>query len=165
MNLIICNNKAIWGEQKLSCAIGRGGIIPNKHEGDGATPVGRFHFRRIYYRSDKLEKPTTDLPINEILPSDGWCDDPNDSKYNRPVKLPYQAQHEKLYRNDHLYDLLIVVGHNDDPPVPGKGSAIFIHLARDNFSTTDGCIALNLENLLTIVGQADLSSCLQVDPA
>ena len=163
MNLIIRENQAIWGEQIFPCAIGKAGIVSGKCEGDNATPIGSFGFRRVYYRPDRLPRLKASLPVYEISPDDCWSDDPADSNYNRPVKLPYDFSHEKLFRDDHLYDLLIVVGHNDDPPVSGKGSAIFIHLARDNFSPTRGCIALNLENLLTIVSQANLSTCLQVD--
>ncbi len=165
MDLVVRNWQVIWGEHKFDCAIGRGGISANKVEGDGCTPIGRFLWRKIYYRPDKLSLPGVSLPVKAITGDDGWCDDPKDTHYNSLVKLPHQASHEKLYRADHLYDLVVVVGHNDDPPVPGKGSAVFIHVARENFSPTAGCIALKLENLLTIVGQADQSTYLHVEPA
>jgi L,D-peptidoglycan transpeptidase YkuD (ErfK/YbiS/YcfS/YnhG family) len=126
------------------CAIGRGGVGAKRGEGDGITPVGRWPVRRVLYRPDRLAPPATALPVAAIAPDDGWCDDPQDpANYNRPVKKPYAGSHEDLWRDDRLYDLIVVLGFNDDPPVAGAGSAIFVHVARPDFAPTQGCVALS----------------------
>lgn len=145
---------ARWGERRFDCALGRGGVRTDKHEGDGATPVGKFPMRRVLYRPDRLSMPTTRLPTVAIGPRDGWCDDPADVRYNRPVRLPWPASAETLWRSDRVYDLILVVGHNDSPPVPGLGSGIFVHVAQPDFSPTAGCVALALADLATIVATA-----------
>lgn len=133
------------------CALGRGGVRLDKQEGDGATPIGCFPLRRVLYRADRLHAPVTALPVAPIEADDGWCDDPADPAYNRPVKLPRAGRHERLWRDDHLYDVVVVLGHNDDPPVPGKGSAIFLHVAHVDYRPTEGCVALALPDLLTVL--------------
>lgn len=137
--------------QFYPCASGKGGIKDFKIEGDGATPKGFFPLREVYYRSDRLEPPKTSLPLLPLLPHWGWCDDQKDPHYNQKVSLPYPARHEELWRQDHVYDIIVVVGYNDDPIVPGKGSAIFMHLARPNYEGTEGCIALSLEHMLEVL--------------
>lgn len=141
----------IWPGGKVRCALGRGGIRSDKREGDGATPVGCFPLRRLLYRADRLDQPPTALPAQPIYPDDGWCDDAGDPCYNRPVKLPYAASHERMWRDDGVYDLVVVLGHNDDPPVPGAGSAIFLHLARPGYSPTEGCVALERDDLIGLL--------------
>jgi L,D-peptidoglycan transpeptidase YkuD (ErfK/YbiS/YcfS/YnhG family) len=136
---------------RVRCAIGLGGISSAKREQDGATPAGRFPLRRVLYRPDQLVPPETGLPINSITKSDGWCDDPADPCYNRPVELPYPASAERMWRPDRLYDIVVVLGHNDDPVVPGLGSAIFMHLADPDYRATAGCIALSLSDLMTVL--------------
>lgn len=133
------------------CVLGRSGIRADKKEGDGATPTGRFALRRVLYRSDRLIPPTTRLPIALIFQDDGWCDAPDNASYNKPVKLPYPASAETMWRDDALYDIVVVLGHNDDPVVPGAGSAIFMHLADPNNKPTEGCIALSREDLLAVL--------------
>lgn len=140
MNLILHNNQLTWGAHHFSCAWGREGIKAIKREGDGATPTGIFPFRRVFYRADRMEKPVTILPASAIRQDDGWCDDVHDPLYNQHVTLPYSARHEKLWREDHVYDLILVVGHNDDPVLPNYGSAIFVHLIRPNENSTEGCV-------------------------
>jgi L,D-peptidoglycan transpeptidase YkuD (ErfK/YbiS/YcfS/YnhG family) len=146
------------GGHITSCALGRSGVIPaaDKREGDGATPLGLWPIRRLLFRADRLTPPLTDLPRAAIAPADGWCDAPDDAAYNQPVTLPYPASAEALWREDGVYDLVGVLGHNDDPPVRGLGSAIFLHLARDGYPPTEGCVALNrpdLEALLALAGR------------
>lgn len=148
----------------LPCALGRGGVRPDKREGDGATPVGAFPLRRLLYRADRLPRPRTDLPAAEIGPDDGWCDDPADRRYNRPVTLPYPARHERLWRDDGLYDLVVVLGHNDDPPVAGSGSAVFLHVARAGYAPTEGCVALALPDLERVLGLVGPGDVLRVHP-
>jgi L,D-peptidoglycan transpeptidase YkuD (ErfK/YbiS/YcfS/YnhG family) len=155
MDLIVsASGEAHWGEQVWRCAVGPAGVSANKREGDGATPVGRFPLRRLLYRPDRLERPTTALPTAPLSPRDGWCDDPADALYNRLVRLPYPARHERLWREDRLYDLLVVVGHNDDPVVPGAGSAVFLHVAKPDFAPTGGCVALSAGDLLAFLADA-----------
>jgi len=144
------------------CVLGRSGIVADKHEGDGGTPVGCFPLRRLLYRPDRLARPETALPVQAISPDDGWCDDPSHADYNRPVRLPHPASCEQLWREDHLYDLVVVLGHNDDPPIPGLGSAIFMHLARPDREPTQGCIALDCENLLELLNLCGTDSALRI---
>src|SRR5262245_43964927 len=105
------------GDRNFPCALGRAGLVANKREGDLGTPTGRFPFRRILYRADRVPRIETRLPALHIEADDGWCDDPADAAYNRPVRLPYPGRHERLWREDHLYDLVLVIGHNDAPVV------------------------------------------------
>ena len=135
----------------LECTIGRGGITSDKREGDLATPRGSFPLRACYYRPDRLDAPQTGLPLIALTPEDGWCDAPADPHYNQPVKLPFSASHEKLWRDEPVYDLIIPLGYNDGPIVPGKGSAIFLHLMRDDGVGTEGCIALKRADLLALL--------------
>ncbi len=145
-----------WDGGQCRCALGRGGIRADKREGDGATPSGRFVLRRALYRPDRLPAPpVSGLPASPIAPEDGWCDDPADPRYNRPVPLPCATSHEKLWRDDGLYDVVVVLGHNDDPPVPGLGSAIFLHVAKPGYLPTEGCVALALPDLLTLLAVCD----------
>lgn len=146
------------GDRLLRCAIGKGGLAREKREGDGATPVGAFPLRRVLYRPDREAAPRTGLPVAAIAPEDGWCDWPEDAAYNRPVRLPYAARAERLWREDALYDLLVVVGHNDAPVVPGAGSAIFLHLARPGYAPTEGCVAFARADFLDLLGALDASS-------
>jgi len=122
------------------CAIGKGGVIGAalKREGDGASPLGTWEMRRVFYRADRHPRPETGLPCVPLRETDGWCDDPDHRLYNRPVTLPFQASHERLWRDDHVYDLIVELGHNDDPPVPNYGSAIFLHIAKPDYSPTEG---------------------------
>lgn len=119
-----------------------------RREGDGITPIGIFPIRRILYRPDRLPRPQTGLPVEMLNPDDGWCDAPGDPNYNRAVKLPYAASAESMWRGDHLYDVVAILGFNDDPVADGAGSAIFLHCARDDYGPTEGCVALALPDLL-----------------
>jgi len=145
---------ARWGARAMRCALGRAGVARDKREGDGATPIGVFPIRQVLYRPDRLAMPTTGLPVAAIAPSDGWCDDPEDADYNRKVVLPHRARCESLWREDHVYDLLAVLGHNDAPVVKGAGSAIFLHVAREGYAPTEGCVALDLDDLLAVLKEA-----------
>ncbi|MDJ1158702.1 L,D-transpeptidase family protein [Chelatococcus sp. SYSU_G07232] len=130
------------GPLALPCALGRSGTGRTRREGDGRTPIGRFALGALYFRADRLRRPRTRLPLLPLRPNDGWCDDPADTRYNRPVKLPYRAGHERLWRDDHLYDLVLDISFNRGPILRGRGSAIFLHLARQDFAPTAGCIAI-----------------------
>lgn len=153
MSFTVQNKSFYFQDQDLPCALGRGGLIAAeaKREGDGATPLGVWPFRRVYWRSDRLDKPQTDLPIDAIHPDDGWCDEPGDAGYNRLVRRPYPASCETMTREDELYDVVVVLGHNDNPPTPSAGSAIFLHCAKPGFPTTEGCVALQRSDLLRVL--------------
>lgn len=148
---------------ELPCALGRNGITQAKREGDNATPAGNLPFRRMLYRADRLAELCVPLAMNALTENDGWCDAPGDARYNRPVTHPYPASAERLWRDDHLYDLIVVLGHNDDPPVPGLGSAIFLHVARPDYGPTEGCVALALADLLRLLERADAPDALEVE--
>jgi L,D-peptidoglycan transpeptidase YkuD (ErfK/YbiS/YcfS/YnhG family) len=155
---------ADWGAGARRCAVGQNGIGEKLREGDGLTPAGRWPLRRVLYRADRLEAPRTRLSLAEIEPHDAWCDVPGDPSYNRLVRLPYASVDERLWRADWLYDLIVVVGFNDAPVVPGKGSAIFLHLARADYGSTQGCVALCREDLLEAVAQLSIANRLLVTP-
>jgi L,D-peptidoglycan transpeptidase YkuD (ErfK/YbiS/YcfS/YnhG family) len=145
-------------------ALGRSGTKALKREGDGATPLGRFPVCQVLYRADRIARPRTQFPIHAIGPLDGWCEDPADRNYNKMVRLSPRSGADRLTRDDHLYDLILVLGHNDRPRVRGRGSAIFVHLARPGYSPTAGCIALTQHDLLMLLAQLRRGSALVVMP-
>ena len=163
MNVIVTPNgghqaQLDWGKGARRAAVGRSGIGVKHAEGDGLTPIGTYPLRRLLYRADRVTRPRSRLPIAAIATNDGWCDAPMNPKYNQPVKRPYRAGSEALWRTDHLYDLFAVIGYNDTPVVAGKGSAIFLHVARPAFTATEGCVAIalaDLEELVALLGPGD----------
>ncbi len=128
--------------ETLRAALGRGGVRADKTEGDGATPAGLLKLRRVLYRADRGRAPACAVPVELLAPEDGWCDDPAHPDYNRMVRLPHPARHERLWRDDAVYDVIGVLGWNDAPVQRGRGSAIFLHVARPDFAPTEGCVAL-----------------------
>ena len=140
-----------WPSGRARCALGCAGIRADKREGDGATPAGAFALRRVLYRADRVEPPQTGLTGRAIGPTDAWSDDPADPRYNQPVTRPHAFSHEALWRDDGLYDVIVVIGHNDAPIVPGRGSAVFIHVARPGYAPTAGCVASALPDLLALL--------------
>jgi L,D-peptidoglycan transpeptidase YkuD (ErfK/YbiS/YcfS/YnhG family) len=143
----------IAGAQAIPVALGRGGIKANKREGDGGTPRGNFRIRRLWWRADKHPRPQTSLPAQRIGADDGWCENPADRHYNRPVKVPQHSDADRLKRKDDLYDFIIVIDHNTRPRVAGRGSAVFIHAARPKFAPTAGCVALDLSTLRRLLAR------------
>lgn len=149
--------RLVAGSLVLPCALGRGGTTHDKREGDGATPVGHFRMLQAFYRPDRLRRPRTLLPLAPIGPRDGWCDDPRDRNYNRPVRLPYPGRHERMRREDGLYDVVVDLAWNRGPIRKGRGSAIFLHCARPGFAPTEGCVAVEPRmsgRLLAAIGPA-----------
>lgn len=142
-----------FGDTALPCALGRAGIVAVKREGDGATPAGILPLRRVFYRPDRIYRPQTSLTCHPLAQNLGWCDDPTSGAYNQLVHLPFPAHHERLWREDHLYDVLVELGYNDRPAVPHHGSAIFLHICKDNFAPTEGCIALRYTDMLRLLTQ------------
>jgi L,D-peptidoglycan transpeptidase YkuD (ErfK/YbiS/YcfS/YnhG family) len=142
------------GGLKAPCALGRSGIGGWKREGDGKTPEGQYRLVAVLYRPDRLRRPATRLPVAPIRPDMGWCDDPADPSYNREVRLPFAASHEEMWRQDHVYDLLVILDYNLERPVRGAGSAIFLHLARPDFTPTEGCVAVTLPTMRRLLATA-----------
>ncbi len=152
---VISSDRVLWHGDDYRCAVGRGGIGVKRGEGDGVTPIGRFPLRRVFFRPDRLEPPDTRLSVRPLNADDGWCDDATDRSYNRLVQRPFPSRHERLWRDDDVYNLVVEVGYNDSPPIPGLGSAIFMHVARPDFSPTEGCVALAATDLLKILSECD----------
>jgi L,D-peptidoglycan transpeptidase YkuD (ErfK/YbiS/YcfS/YnhG family) len=140
-----------YGRYPIGCALGRTGITHLKREGDGATPAGTLRPRLVLFRADRMLRPTTRLPIRPIRHDDAWCDDPADRNYNRAVTLPYPGRHERLWRKDNLYDLMVVLDWNLEPAIPNRGSAIFLHLQRAGGGQTEGCIAVDLAEMRRLI--------------
>jgi len=170
-HLILKKGKLHWGDSTFDCSWGKNGTTPAKakREGDGKTPEGSFLFRRVFYRPDRVEKIETYLTLQKITKGeggDGWCDQPNDTHYNESVTLPYKGSHEELWREDGLYDIILVVGYNDSPVVsePPMGSAIFVHIRRPDGGPTSGCVSLERNALLSILKEAKPDSRLIVEP-
>jgi L,D-peptidoglycan transpeptidase YkuD (ErfK/YbiS/YcfS/YnhG family) len=141
------------GGRAVPVALGRAGIKANKFEGDGATPLGTFRLVRLWWRADRHPRPQTALPVCRIRPDDGWCEDPADRHYNRPVKAPTGSMADSLARADALYDFIIELDHNTRPRVAGRGSAVFIHAARQGLAPTAGCVALKLPALRRLIAR------------
>ena len=143
----------VAGPLHLRVALGRGSIRANKREGDGGTPRGIFRPVRLWWRPDRGPRPRTVLPVRRIRPDDGWCEDPADRRYNHAIRVPKGDPGDRLWRADHLYDLIVEIDHNTRPRIAGRGSAVFLHLARPRFAPTAGCIALTPGGLRRLLSQ------------
>ena len=139
------------GALHVPAALGRGGVKANKREGDGGTPRGVFHPVRLWWRADRLARPRTLLPARRIGWADAWCEDPTDRRYNRPFSRSANAPGDRLTRDDPLYDLIVEIDHNRRPRIAGRGSAVFIHVARPGFAATAGCVALRPRDLKVLL--------------
>ena len=149
--IIINESKYLkYKDLKFKCAIGKAGIRKKKKEGDNITPKGIYKIIKIYYRDDRIKKISSKFKLIKITKKMGWCDDPKSKKYNQLIKLPNKYSHEKLYKKNNTYDLLLVLDYNMKPIVKNKGSAIFIHVAKRNYKPTAGCIALKKKDLLKL---------------
>lgn len=166
MDIFVSNNGDLaFGDFQCRTALGRSGLRENKREGDGATPIGRFPLRRGFFRADRLVEPSSPLSFRPILPDDGWCDDPNRPEdYNRLIKHPFSGSAEYLWRNDRRYDLIVVLGHNDDPPIPGLGSAVFLHVASPGHTPTEGCVAMETDDLMTLLKRVSTETRITIGP-
>ena len=153
------------GGRRIRCAVGRSGICASRREGDGSTPAGTFPLRRVYFRPDRLPPPKSGLPIGPLRPDNGWCDAPNDPSYNKLVQLPHSSSAEILWRKDHLYDIIVVIGFNDDPPEPRLGSAIFLHLASQEYDPTEGCVAIARMDAIALLENLGPSTTIRINPA
>lgn len=153
-----------WRGRASPCALGKAGVLAatRKKEGDDASPAGVFPLTGLYYRADRLDLPETSLPALEITQEWGWCDDPACAAYNSAVQLPHQGSAETLWRDDHLYDLLVTFGHNQSPAIPPMGSAIFLHVARGDFLPTQGCVAVARNVLLEILAEVGTDTMIRI---
>jgi L,D-peptidoglycan transpeptidase YkuD (ErfK/YbiS/YcfS/YnhG family) len=148
------NSRQGWltaGEMTIPVALGRGGILANKREGDGGTPRGTFRPKKLWWRADRHPRPRTRLAARAIRPEDAWCEDPRDRRYNRPIRLLREAPGDRLTRKDHLYDFIVEIDHNSTPRIARRGSAVFLHLARENFAPTAGCVSMTRSSMLHLL--------------
>lgn len=151
MHISINKKYLTFNNYKAKCAIGKRGIGKKKTEGDLITPSGKYKIKYILYRKDKVKKIKTKLKKKIIKKNMGWCDDPRSENYNQLIRLPSKYSHEKLHRKDNIYDIILVLNYNMRPVIKGKGSAIFIHVAKRNFKKTEGCVAIKKEDLIKII--------------
>jgi len=162
--LVTSDGWIAWSGRRARCALGQSGVKPEaeKREGDGATPAGIFPLRSVLYRFDRGESPQTALPVHAVAPDDAWCEDPADPDYNKLVRLPHPGATDRLWRDDHLYDVIVVIGHNDAPVRAGMGSAIFLHLARGDYSPTAGCVGVSRRDMERILRDAGPQSRIKI---
>jgi L,D-peptidoglycan transpeptidase YkuD (ErfK/YbiS/YcfS/YnhG family) len=152
----------IAGPLAIPVSLGRGGIRVDKREGDGGTPRGRFRLRRLWWRADRAPRPRTQLPVRPIRPDDAWSEDPADRRYNRPFRRGADEAGDRLWRSDHLYDFIIEIEHNTRPRVAKRGSAVFIHLAREGFAPTAGCVGLKRGPLMRLLARIGPGTRIQI---
>ena len=141
----------IFKNFKFRCSLGKNGISDKKEEGDGITPRGTFKLTKLFYREDKIKNIRARIKKVKIKKNMGWCDDPKSKFYNKLVKLPSKFSHEKLYRKDNIYNIVVVLDYNLNPIIKNKGSAIFIHVAKKNYKTTHGCLGLKQSDLIILI--------------
>jgi L,D-peptidoglycan transpeptidase YkuD (ErfK/YbiS/YcfS/YnhG family) len=151
MHILIKNKKLTINDYRIKCAVGKRGIGKKKKEGDFITPIGVFKIKFLLYRKDRVKKINTSLKKYIITKNMGWCDDPNSKKYNRLITTPFNYSHEKLFKKENTYDIILVLNYNMNPIKKNKGSAIFIHVVKRNYKSTLGCIAIKKKQLLKIV--------------
>ena len=148
---------------KFRCSLGKGGVKKKIKEGDNITPKGIYKITKVYYRADRIKKIKIPIQIIQIKKNMGWCDDSESKYYNKQIKLPTNYTHEKLYRNDNLYDLIAVLNYNSNPVKKNKGSAIFIHIAQSSYKKTKGCIALNKMDLIQLISQIKKNTKIKIN--
>jgi L,D-peptidoglycan transpeptidase YkuD (ErfK/YbiS/YcfS/YnhG family) len=160
----LSTGRMVWPGHDVRCALGKGGVRPaaDKREGDGASPVGIWPIRRALWRADRGPAPLTQVPLTPIAPDDGWCDTADHPLYNQPVTHPVSYSAERLWREDGVYDIIVVLGHNDDPVVAGAGSAIFLHCARPDYGPTEGCVALAEDDLRVLLLTAQVGDGVEI---
>jgi L,D-peptidoglycan transpeptidase YkuD (ErfK/YbiS/YcfS/YnhG family) len=151
--IVTANGVFTFHGETFRAVLGYGGVRADKQEGDGATPLAALPLRRVLYRPDREPPPACAVPAHPLSRDDGWCDDPKRPDYNRPVRLPIDGSAEALWRDDAIYDIIGVLGWNDSPVRAGRGSAIFLHIARDTYAPTEGCVALAAADLRRVLAR------------
>ena len=149
--IIVRKNTLIYNDKSFQCAIGKSGTAEKKIEGDGCTPLGTYLIKEVFYRSDRVNLPNISFPTTALESNFGWCDDIYSNEYNKLIKFPFKESAERLFRSDNIYDIICVLNYNLDPIVKNKGSAIFLHIARDDYSGTQGCVAISEKNLVLLL--------------
>ena len=162
MHILIKNKSLIYGNYKVKCAIGKRGIGIKKREGDLITPSGIYKIKYIFYRPDKIKNLKTKLRKKTINKKMGWCDDPKSKKYNKLINLPFKFNYEKLYRADGIYDIILVLNFNSKPIKRNRGSAIFIHIAKKNYSPTKGCVAIRRADIKILAKKIDKKTLVKI---
>lgn len=152
----------IYNDVRIRCALGKNGVTDDKREGDSKTPLGHYPLRELYYRPDRLQAPSSPFAPQPITKSMGWCDDSAHPSYNLSVPLPFEASHETLWREDNRYNVIVPMGYNDAPPVAGKGSAIFFHIAADDYEGTEGCVAIAQDDMVALLGMIDAQTEMRI---
>lgn len=147
----------------IPCSLGRGGLTNHKREGDGRTPRGQFPLLAFYMRRDRLRRVSSGIAVAPIRPADGWCDDPTNRRYNRPVSLPFAGRHEKMWRKDRLYDVVGVLDYNYSRRISGRGSAIFFHVMGEGAKATEGCVAIAINDFRRLLPRLGNSAAMIVD--
>ena len=163
MHILINKNYLIYNKLKVKCAIGKKGIDYKKKEGDLITPRGKFKIKYVLYRKDRV-KILTKLKKKVIKKNMGWCDDPKSSQYNKLVKLPFAYKYEKLFRKENVYDIILILNYNMNPVKKNKGSAIFIHVTKNNFKKTEGCVAIKKPSLIKLIKKINLNTEVKISP-
>jgi len=162
MNIKLKNKFLYFNKYKIKCAIGKRGITARKKEGDNKTPAGIFSFKSVFYRKDRIIKIKTDLKKLIIKKNMGWCDDSTSKFYNKLIKFPFNFKAEKLWLRENIYDVLIVINYNTKPVKKRKGSAIFLHIAKKNYTPTRGCIAVSKKNMNLLISKINIKSKLKI---
>jgi L,D-peptidoglycan transpeptidase YkuD (ErfK/YbiS/YcfS/YnhG family) len=162
MIIVKRSENLLFKKLKFKCSLGKNGVTKNKVEGDKCTPSGVYRLKQVFYRADRINKITTNLKKIKIKKNMGWCDDPSSKRYNRLIKIPYKFSHEKLYRKDHIYDIVVILNYNMNPVVKKKGSAIFMHITKKNYLKTLGCIALKKNDLLEILNKVKKDNIIKI---
>lgn len=162
MIIVKRSENLLFKKLKFKCSLGKNGVTKNKVEGDKRTPSGVYRLKQVFYRADRINKITTNLKKIKIKKNMGWCDDPSSKRYNRLIKIPYKFSHEKLYRKDHIYDIVVILNYNMNPVVKKRGSAIFMHITKKNYLKTLGCIALKKNDLLEILNRVKKDNIIKI---
>lgn len=162
MNIKLKKSFLYFNEYKIKCAIGKRGITIKKLEGDNKTPAGVFNFKSIFYRKDRIPKIKTKLKKVIIKKDMGWCDDSSSKFYNKLIKFPFNLRAEKLWLNENIYDLIIVIDYNIKRVVKKKGSAIFLHISKKNYEPTKGCVAISKKNMKILISKIDAKTKLEI---
>ena len=160
--IIVKKNTLIYNDKSFQCAIGKNGTIEKKIEGDGCTPLGTYLIKKVFYRRDRVNLPNISFPTTALESNFGWCDDINSNEYNKLIKFPFKESAERLFRSDNIYDIVCVLNYNLDPIVKNKGSAIFLHIARDDYSGTQGCVAISEKNLVLLLTMININTELNI---
>jgi L,D-peptidoglycan transpeptidase YkuD (ErfK/YbiS/YcfS/YnhG family) len=162
MIIVKRSENLLFKKLKFKCSLGKNGVTKNKVEGDKCTPSGVYRLKQVFYRADRIKKITTNLKKVKIKKNMGWCDDPSSERYNRLIKIPYKFSHERLYRKDHIYDIVVILNYNMNPVVKKRGSAIFMHITKKNYLKTLGCIALKKNDLLKILNKVKKDNIIKI---